>query len=103
MSATFALQHYAVLEKQTQQIRVDRATLLKNMSAINGIQVWPSQANFILFRVKDAPTVFNGLKENGVLIKNLHGSHLLLENCLRVTVGTPEENQAFLKALKEIV
>jgi len=103
LSATFALQHYAVLEKQTQQIRVDRATLLKKMSAINGVQVWPSQANFILFRVKDAPTVFNGLKENGVLIKNLHGSHLLLENCLRVTVGTPEENQAFLKALKEIV
>lgn len=78
-------------------------TLKFNTRSNAGVQIWPSQANFILFRVKDALAVFNGLKENGVLIKNLHGSHLLLENCLRVTVGTPEENQAFLKALKEIV
>jgi histidinol-phosphate aminotransferase len=103
LSAVFALQHYAVLEKQTQQIRADRADLSKNLASINGVQVWPSQANFILFRVKNAPAVFSGLKENGVLIKNVHGSHPLLENCLRVTVGTPEENQAFLTALTKIV
>jgi histidinol-phosphate aminotransferase len=102
LSAVFALQHYAVLEKQTQQIRADRAELLEGLNAINGVQAWTSQANFILFRVADAPAIFNGLKANGILIKNLHGSHPLLNNCLRVTVGTPEENQAFLQTLTQI-
>ncbi|EDN71349.1 Histidinol-phosphate aminotransferase [Beggiatoa sp. PS] len=63
ISAVFALQHYAVLEKQTQQIRADRVDLRKNMNSINGVHAWPSQANFILFRVKNALAVFIGLKE----------------------------------------
>ncbi|KHD08134.1 histidinol-phosphate aminotransferase [Candidatus Thiomargarita nelsonii] len=103
MSAIFALQHYAVLEKQTLQIKADRAKLLERLNAIDGIQTWASQANFILFRVADAQTVFDNLKNKGVLIKCLHGSHPLLENCLRVTVGTPEENQAFLQELTHII
>lgn len=102
VSAIFALQHYEVLEKQTQQIRADRANLLERLEAIDGVQVWPSQANFILFRVAEAQTVFNDLKNKGILIKCLHGSHPLLDNCLRVTVGTVEENQAFLQALTQI-
>ena len=103
LSAIFALQHYAVLEKQTEQICTDRANLLDGLNAINGVQAWTSQANFILFRVKDAPAVFDELKNQRILIKCLHGSHPLLENCLRVTVGTPNENQAFLQALAHIV
>jgi len=103
LSAVFALQHYAVLEKQTQQIRVDRADLLKRLNAIDGVQVWSSQTNFILFRVANAPAMFDNLKKQGILIKCLHGSHPLLDNCLRVTVGTPGENQAFLKILTQIV
>lgn len=103
LSATFALQHYAVLEKQTQQIRADRANLLERLNEIDGVQVWNSQANFILFRVADAQSVFEELKNQGILIKCLHGSHSLLNNCLRVTVGTSEENQAFLQALTQIV
>jgi len=102
-SAVFALQHYEVLEKQTLQIRADRADLLEQLKAIRGVQVWPSQTNFILFRVADALAVFNDLKQQGILIKCLHGSHPFLENCLRVTVGTPEENMAFLQALREII
>jgi histidinol-phosphate aminotransferase len=103
LSAIFALQHYAVLEKQTLQIKADRANLLERLNAIEGVHAWASQANFILFRVADAQTVFNHLKNQGILIKFLHGSHPLLENCLRVTVGTPEENQAFLQELTQIV
>lgn len=99
LSAVFALQHYAVLEKQTLQIKADRADLLKRLSEISGVQAWASQANFILFRVADALSVFNNLKEAGILIKCLHGSHPLLDSCLRVTVGTPSENEAFLEAL----
>jgi len=103
LSAVFALQHYAVLEKQTQQIRVDRADLLERLNAIDGVQTWASQTNFILFRVANTPAVFDNLKKQGILIKCLHGSHPLLDNCLRVTVGTPGENQAFLKILTQIV
>jgi len=103
LSAVFALQHYTLLEKQTQKIRAERKNLLAHLNTIRGVQAWDSQANFILFRVTDAQTVFDNLKNKGILIKCLHSSHLLLNNCLRVTVGTPDENQAFLQALKEVV
>jgi len=65
------------------------------------VQVYPSEANFLLFRVANAPEVFDGLKRRGVLIKNLHGGHPMLTACLRVTVGTPEENERFVLALQE--
>lgn len=103
LSASFALRHYAVLKAQTLQIRMDRTELLSNLNGLTGVHAWPSQANFILFRVAEAPKVFNKLKDRGILIKCLHGSHPLLENCLRVTVGKKEENQAFLQALEKIV
>ena len=103
LSAVFALQHYSVLEQQTQQIRANRADLLERLNAIDAVQTWTSQTNFILFRVANALTVFEELKKQGILIKCLHGSHPQLDNCLRVTVGTPEENQAFLQALTPIV
>jgi histidinol-phosphate aminotransferase len=66
------------------------------------VQVWPSQTNFILFRVenREADQVFEGLRTRGVLIKNLNSSGGMLKDCLRVTVGTPSENDAFLKALE---
>jgi histidinol-phosphate aminotransferase len=66
-----------------------------------GISAYPSDANFILFRTSQAERVFDGLKRRGVLIKSLHGSHRLLADCLRVTVGTPGENTAFLTALRQ--
>ena len=66
---------------------------------IAGVDAYASDANFILFRVANADQVFDGLKRRGVLIKNLHATHPLLANCLRVTVGTPGENAQFLAAL----
>ena len=66
-----------------------------------GVTAYPSDANFILFRTSQAERVFDGLKQRGVLIRSLHGSHRLLADCLRVTVGTPDENAAFLSALKQ--
>ena len=70
---------------------------------LNGITVYPSRANFILFRVPAgrATQIFESLKAQGVLIKSMHGASALLVDCLRVTVGTPEENQVFLKALEQ--
>ena len=66
-----------------------------------GVQPFPSRANFILFRVDAACDVFESLKAQGVLIKNMGADTGPLAQCLRVTVGSAEENVAFLHALKK--
>jgi histidinol-phosphate aminotransferase len=101
IAAEFVLDNIEVLDRQAKSIRDEREQLLLTMKAITGLEVFPSQANFILFRLlnKSANEVFESLKRSGVLIKNMKADQGLLKNCLRVTVGTPEENQAFLKAL----
>jgi histidinol-phosphate aminotransferase len=100
-SARFALQHKALLDEQAARIRADRADLLRRLSSLPGVQPWPSEANFILFRVAagSADAVFESLREQGVLIKNLNPAGGRLRDCLRVTVGTVDENAAFLEAL----
>jgi histidinol-phosphate aminotransferase len=99
-SAVFALKHKDVLDEQAARLRTGRARLVQDLAALPGVQVWPSAANFILFRTgKAADTVFAALRQQGVLIKNLSGAGGVLANCLRVTVGTPDENAAFLAAL----
>jgi histidinol-phosphate aminotransferase len=67
------------------------------------VTAFPSAANFILFRVAAPDRVFAGLKERGILIKNVSAMHPLLAGCLRVTVGTAAENEAFIKALRATV
>ncbi len=101
-SAEFALTHLPLLDAQARQIRQDREQLWQALGRMRGVHVWPSQTNFILFRIagRDADEVFEGLRARGVLIKNLNSSGGALKGCLRVTVGTPDENAAFLKALE---
>ncbi|MCG8378277.1 MAG: histidinol-phosphate transaminase [Proteobacteria bacterium] len=105
LSASFILDNIEILEQQAMQIRKDRETMFTALTAINGIQAWPSDANFILFRVEDKPAdeIHAALLDNKILIKNLHGSQALLENCLRVTVGTAEENEKFISCLKAVI
>ena len=105
LSANFIIQNISLFEQQAEQIRNDREVLFNALSNINDIEVWKSEANFILFRVSKsgADNVHKELLNQKILIKNLHGTHPLLENCLRVTVGTDEENQSFLSALKSIL
>lgn len=97
------LQHQSVLDEQAAAIRGERTRLSAALVGVPGATAYRSDANFVLFRVSDAPRTFEGLKARGVLIKNLHGSHPMLAHCLRVTVGTPEENTRFLAALHEVV
>lgn len=101
VSAAFALRHRAVLDEQTRAIRAERASLFDALAAIGGICPYPSEANFILLRLPPgtADACYAELKARGVLLKNLNGAHPLLADCLRVTVGTPEENASFLRAL----
>ncbi len=99
-SAAFALAHKDVLDEQAARLRADRESLYRELSRLPGVTAWPSAANFILFRTANKPAteVFAALRAAGVLIKNLSGAGALAD-CLRVTVGTPEENAAFLAAL----
>lgn len=103
ISAEFVLDNIDVLNQQAKVIREQREKLLLAMNEISGLQVFPSQANFILFRVlnKNANDVFESIKQSGVLIKNMKSDRGLLRNCLRVTVGSPDENKAFVEALGE--
>jgi histidinol-phosphate aminotransferase len=97
-----ALQHRSLLEGQAAAIKAERSRVQRELAAIPGTTPYPSNANFILFKTAAADRAFNGLRDRGVLIKNLHGSHPALEGCLRVTVGTPAENDRFLAALREV-
>ena len=104
-AAELALRHKPVLDAQTGAIRAERGRLQAVLAAIDGVTPFPSEANFILLRVPHgrARVVFEGLRARGILIKSLDGAHPLLADCLRVTVGTPEENVAFVAALRESV
>jgi histidinol-phosphate aminotransferase len=99
--AAVVLEYGSVLTDQAAAIKLERSRLLRELPQVPGVTAYPSDANFILFRVSHAERVFDGLKRRGVLIKSLHGSHRLLADCLRVTVGTPDENTAFLTALTQ--
>lgn len=101
--AEILLKHHEVLLQQAQQIKVDRAWLFERLVGTVDVHAYPSEANFILFRLPRASKVFEGLKQRGVLIKKLDGAHPALVDCLRVTVGTAEENELFIKSLQESI
>ncbi|PIT74068.1 histidinol-phosphate transaminase [Limnohabitans sp. G3-2] len=98
--ALFALEHTDVFAAQAKDLREQRTRLLKALAAMPGVTPFPSEANMILARVPDAAKTFDGLKAQGVLIKNISKMHPLLANCLRLTVGTATENDQLLAALK---
>ena len=97
------LRHHERLAQQAAAIKAERTRLFDELKRMPGVQPFPSDANFILFKTGKAEQVFNGLRQRGVLIRNLHGSHPALADCLRVTVGTPAEDARFLDALNETV
>ena len=97
------LQYPDILQQQVDAIKAERVVMNKYLNVLDGVEVFPSDANFILFRVNKASQIFSELKQRNILIKNLDGSHPLLKNCLRVTIGTPDENKQFLRALQECI
>jgi histidinol-phosphate aminotransferase len=98
--ALFALENAPVFAAQAAEIRAERAALSAALGALPGCEAFPSQANMILIRVPDATETFQRLKASGVLVKNVSTMHPLLHRCLRITVGTPQENALLLTALK---
>ena len=96
-AALFMLERLDVLEAQAARIRAEREHLGQALAELPGVTVFPSRANFFLVRVPDAARVDAALKERRVLVKNLHPG---LAHCLRITVGTPDENRILLTALR---
>jgi histidinol-phosphate aminotransferase len=94
------LEHTEVLAQQAAAICDERVRLEAALARLPGITVFASAANFLLVRVPDSGRVFAGMKQRGVLVKNLHGGHPLLAQCLRITAGAAEENAKCLAALR---
>jgi len=99
-AALFALEHADEYARQAAVIRDQREKLQSQLRDMPEVRAFPSEANMILLRVPNAPRTFDGMKARGVLIKNISGLHPLLTNCLRITVGTPDENTQTMNALK---
>lgn len=102
-SAGFLLDHFDVFEQQAAEICAERERVMATFMAMDGVQTFPSQANFILIRVTDADAVFDRLKTAGILVKNMNGAGELLVDCLRITIGTKDENDAVLTAIREMM
>ena len=87
-----------IMERRVADIKHERARLFERLGTVPDIEVYPSEANYLLVRVPDAHRIWEGLYErHGVLVRDFSGS-AGLEDCLRVTVGTQEEDNAFLDA-----
>jgi histidinol-phosphate aminotransferase len=101
--ASVVLPRRDVLNYQISLLISSRQKLYNELSAIKGVTAYPSETNFVLFSTtSDASRIYEKLKDAGILIKNLNRTGPL-KNCLRVTVGTPEENSAFLAQLHKIL
>ncbi|MFZ2649764.1 MAG: histidinol-phosphate transaminase [Burkholderiaceae bacterium] len=96
----FALEHADEFARQAACLRDERARLGRALMQIAGVRAYPSEANMILIRVPDSERCFDAMKQLGVLIKNVSALHPLVSNCLRLTVGTAEENALMIDALK---
>ncbi len=97
----FALDHADEYARQAALLRAERERLQTALARLSGVRAFPSEANMILLRVSDSARTFEGLKSRGVLVKHIAGLHPLLANCLRLTVGSPEENDAMIRALEQ--
>ena len=103
LAATELLKNFSLVQNQIDSIKKERIRLLDELAKIKSINTYPSDANFILFQASEnGEKVFRNLMENGILVRNL-GSHPMLKNCLRVTIGTRDENDQFLDRLAKAI
>lgn len=101
-TAKFALRHYGIISANIGSLKNERERMMAELGGIPQIKAFPSQANFITIRVPDADLLFDTLKQNRILVKKLHGAHPLLEHCLRITVGSPAQNDAVLDVIRRL-
>lgn len=101
-TAKFALQYHDAIQTTIDILKAERERVFNELSAIGRLKAFPSEANFITVRVPDAGALFNTLKENRILIKKLHGTHPLLAQCVRITIGSPGQNDAVLDIIRKL-
>ena len=102
-AAAFALRHAEAFMQNIETLKNERARVANALAALEDVRVFPSEANFVTARLPNAPLAFNTLHNNKILVKNLHGTYPLLQNCLRLTIGTPEENDQVLRVLENVI
>ncbi len=102
-AAEFLLPHSALFDQQAATICAQRSWLSTALQELKAVKVFPSQANFVLIKVPNAEQIFKKLLEHKILVKNVGKMHPLLTDCLRVTVGTPEENRLFLETFVSLL
>lgn len=101
--ALAALRNRRVFLKNVEQTARARQSVAYQLQQMPGVEVFPSVTNFLLFRTTwPARDVYEGLKARGVLVRQVEALSPLLTNCLRVSIGRPEENASFLQALREL-
>jgi histidinol-phosphate aminotransferase len=98
--AVEALKDKKTLQSHINAIVSEREILFNEMEKISGMQPYPSEANFILFKVNNPDRVYKSLLRKGVLVRNMKG---VVDGCLRVTIGTPAENKIFLNTFKKVI
>ena len=104
-SVEFALENVDFFHDNAERIVEERNRIFRLLQSYPGLDVFPSDANFILFRTNliEAQQVFDGLLSRNILIKCVHQPGTLLDQCLRVTIGTPQENDFFLDCIRDIL
>jgi histidinol-phosphate aminotransferase len=97
----YCLAHRPVFALQAQAMCAAREALFSAVQALPGVTAFASDANFVLARFANSQHTFAGLKADGILVKDLNAMHPLLKNCLRLSVGTPEQTQALIASLQK--
>ncbi|MEG0503766.1 MAG: aminotransferase class I/II-fold pyridoxal phosphate-dependent enzyme, partial [Raoultibacter sp.] len=92
----------ATFEVGIRSIIDERAKLIDELRMLPEVKAYPSDANYILFRVEGASFVWQGLYDRGILVRDFSAAEYM-EDCLRVTIGSPEENRLFIASLKEVL
>lgn len=102
-TAEFAMRHFDKVAQTTAALKAERGRVFESLASIGRLKAFPSEANFITVRVPDAEGLYEALKRNKILVKKLHGTHPLLAQCLRLTIGSPPQNDAVLKVIRGFV
>lgn len=102
VAAEVALEQEPAFLDHRGRVATERARVHDALAAMDGVQVWPSATNFLLFRVADADVVFGRLLDRGVLVRDF-STKPRLAGCLRTTIGTAGENDRFLEALADVL
>lgn len=99
--ALTALDHLEEVNAMIKETVKEREALVKELVQLSFVtEVYPSDANFVLSKMTDATSVYHFLKEKGIIVRN-RSNVVLCKDCLRITVGTSEQNHQLIDSLKE--